>query len=120
MRRSVFRRLGLLGSGLVTLVAALVLAAPAEAQDWNIPNNIRYSFYPTCDTHMDPFQSGYGTMTCRGEYIVNRSNYIFTQDNIHACPSMGVSQRITLDYVLNPADGGVTTTKVLAGFSMHW
>jgi hypothetical protein len=33
---------------------------------------------------------------------------------------MGKLQRITLDYVLSPASGGVTTTRVLAGFSMHW
>jgi hypothetical protein len=59
-------------------------------------------------------------MTCKGEYKVNRENYKFTQDNMHSCPRLGNLQRITLDYVLNPASGGVTTTKVLAGFAMHW
>ncbi len=108
----------------VALMAALagteLAAAPANAANWNIPSNIRYPFFPECNTHMSPYDAGYGTQTCKGEYIVNRSNYIFTQDNTRVCPALGKLQRITLDYVLNPASGGVTTTKVLAGFSMHW
>jgi hypothetical protein len=68
----------------------------------------------------DPPEAGYGTQTCKGEYTVNKSNYMFTQDNTRVCPAVGKVQRITLDYVLNPASGGVTTTRVLAGFSMHW
>lgn len=35
-------------------------------------------------------------------------------------PAPGVLQRITLDYVLNPASGSVTTIKTLADFAMHW
>jgi hypothetical protein len=107
-----------------TVMAALgglaATAVPASAQNWNIPHNIRYPFFPECNRHRSPFEPGYGTMTCKGEYKVNRGNYMFTQDNTHSCPVMGKLQRITLYYVLNPADGGVTTTKVLAGFSMHW
>ena len=57
---------------------------------------------------------------CCDEVSVWRSNYKFTQDNLRICPADGTVQRITLDYVLNPASGGVTTTKTLAGFSMHW
>lgn len=114
-------RLLLAGTTAVAALAGSGLAAgPASAANWNIPRNIRYPFYPECATHMSPVYPGYGTMTCKGEYKVNRSNYLFTQDNTHSCPAMGKLQRITLDYVLNPASGGVTTTRVLAGFSMHW
>lgn len=118
------KRIARLLAGGATAVAALTglagTAVPASAANWNIPSNIRYPFYPECNTHMSAFESGYGTMTCKGEYTVNRKNYMFTQDNTHRCPVLGTVQRITLDYVLNPANGGVTTTKVLAGFSMHW
>ncbi len=108
----------------VALTAALagtgVAAAPANAANWNIPSNIHYPFFPECNTHMNPYEAGYGTQTCKGEYTVSKSNYMFTQDNTRVCPAVGKVQRITLDYVLNPASGGVTTTRVLAGFSMHW
>ena len=98
-----------------------VTAAPAEAADWNIPwKDIHYPFFPQCDTHTSPFAPGYGTETCKGSYVVNRRNYQFTQDNIHLCPALGKVQHITIDYVLNPASGGVTWTRVLAGFAMHW
>jgi hypothetical protein len=102
------------------LAGAVAVAGPASAANWHIPNNIRYPFEPLCDTHMSPVYPGYGTMTCRGECKVNRSNYKFTEDNTRSCPAMGKYQQITLDYVLNLANGGVTTTKTLAGFSMHW
>ena len=121
MRHTFTARLLLAGTTVMAVVAGFAATAiPASAQNWNIPGNIRYPFFPECDTHMSPFYPGYGTMTCKGEYRVNRGNYMFTQDNTHSCPVMGKLQRITLDYVLNPADGGVTTTRVLAGFSMHW
>ena len=106
--------------GMAALAGTAAAAVPASAANWHIPSNIHYPFYPECDTHMSPGNPGYGTMTCRGEYKINHSNYKFTQDNTHSCPVMGRYQRITLDYVLNPASGGVTTTKTLAGFSMHW
>jgi hypothetical protein len=122
MRGTTTTRMLVTGAAVVTALAGFTAAAaPADAAaNWNIPKNIRYPFYPECDTHMSPYQKGYGTMTCKGEYTVNSSNYKFTEDNTHACPVRGKLQRITLDYVLNPAEGGVTTTKVLAGFSMHW
>ena len=108
----------------VALMGALAgtgaAAAPADAANWNIPSNIHYPFFPECNTHMSAYEAGYGTQTCKGEYTVNKSNYMFTQDNTRACPAVGKVQRITLDYVLNPASGGVTTTRVLAGFSMRW
>lgn len=105
----------------VALAGAAATAAPAEAADWNIPwKSIHYPFFPECNTHMSPYYSGYGTQTCKGYYIVNRRNYKFTEDNIHMCPALGKRQNITLDYVLNPAEGGVTSTRVFAGFSMHW
>ena len=121
--RHMFTARLLLLAGTTVMAALGGLAAttvPASAQNWHIPHNIRYPFFPECSTHMSPFGPGYGTMTCKGEYKVNRGNYMFTQDNTHSCPAMGKLQRITLYYVLNPADGGVTTTKVLAGFRMRW
>jgi hypothetical protein len=121
MRRVLTTRLLLAGATAVAALAgSAAAAAPASAANSNIPGNIRYPFFPECDTHMSLFYPGYGTMTCKGEYQVNRGNYMFTQDNTHSCPAMGKLQRITLDYVLNPANGGVTTKKALAGFSMHW
>jgi hypothetical protein len=106
---------------MAALAGAAATAGPAEAANWSIPwKNIHYPNFPECATHMSPFESGYGTEICKGYYFVNRSNYKFTQDNIHMCPALGKKQLITLDYVLNPASGGVTTTRVLAGFSMHW
>ena len=114
--RSVLAGVALMG-GLAGTGAA---AAPADAANWNIPSNIHYPFFPECNTHMSAYEAGYGTQTCKGEYTVNKSNYMFTQDNTRVCPAVGKVQRITLDYVLNPASGGVTTTRVLAGFSMHW
>ncbi|HXL95971.1 MAG TPA: hypothetical protein VN969_44230 [Streptosporangiaceae bacterium] len=121
MKRSLRTRLLLASTIAVAALAGTGAAAvPASAANWNIPGNIRYPFYPACDTHMSPVYAGYGTMTCKGEYKVNRGNYQFTQDNTGSCPAMGKLQRITLDYVLNPASGGVTTTKTLAGFSMYW
>jgi hypothetical protein len=121
MGRTFTTRLLLAGTTAVAALAGSAAAAiPASAANWHIPGNIRYPFFPECDTHMSPFYPGYGTMTCKGEYRVNRGNYMFTQDNTHSCPVAGKLQRITLYYVLNPANGGVTTTKVLAGFSMHW
>lgn len=107
-------------AAMAALGGSAATAVPASAQDWNIPHNIHYPSFPECHTHMSPFQSGYGTMTCKGEYRVNRGNYKFTEENTNSCPAVGKWQRITLYYVLNPADGGVTWTKVLAGFSMHW
>ena len=120
--RSRMRIVATCASVLATLTCCVAVAAPASAhtQNWNIPGNIQYPFYPACDTHMSPVYQGYGTMTCHGEYRIDRANYIFTQDNTGVCPRLGDLQRITLDYVLNPASGGVTTTRVLAGFSMHW
>ena len=121
MKHTFTTRLLLGGAAVLAAVTGpAAIAIPAHAQNWNIPGNIHYPFYPECDTHMSAFYPGYGTMSCKGEYTVNRSNYQFTQGNTHSCPAMGKVQRITLDYVLNPASGGVTTTKVLAGFSMHW
>jgi hypothetical protein len=121
MKRAFVTRLLLAGTiAVAALVGSVAATVPAHAANWNIPSNIKYPFYPECNTHMNAFEPGYGTMTCKGEYKVNRGNYIFTQDNTHSCPRLGKEQRITLDYVLNPASGGVTTTKVLAGFSMHW
>jgi hypothetical protein len=106
---------------LAALAGTVTTATPAEAAGGVIPwKSIHYPFYPECNTHMSPIASGYGTQTCKGYYIVNSSNYKFTEDNIHACPALGKVQRITLDYVLNPASGGVTWTRVLAGFAMHW
>ena len=43
---------GLAGTG--------VAAAPANAANWNIPSNIRYPFFPECNTHMSAFEAGYG------------------------------------------------------------
>lgn len=118
------KRIARLLTGGALAVAALTglaaTAVPASAANWNIPHNIRYPFFPECNRHMSPVYPGYGTMTCKGVYRVNRSNYRFTQDNTHRCPALGTWQRITLDYVLNPASGGVTTTKSRAGFTMHW
>ncbi len=72
----------------IVLMAALagtgVAAAPANAANWNIPSNIHYPFFPECNTHMSAYEAGYGTQTCKGEYTVNKSNYMFTQDN-HRC-----------------------------------
>jgi hypothetical protein len=121
MQLAMKARAGLAGVALIGALAATgVLAAPANAANWKIPSNIRYPFFPECNTHMSASEAGYGTQTCKGEYTVNKSNYMFTQDNTGVCPAIGKLQRITLDYVLNPASGGVTTTKVFAGFSMHW
>jgi hypothetical protein len=121
VKRRLAKRLVLAGAiAAATLAGTAAVAVPASAANWNIPGNIRYPFFPQCNTHMNPYYPGYGTMTCKGEYRVNRGNYRFTQDNTGACPAMGKNQRITLDYVLNPASGGVTTTRTLAGFSMHW
>lgn len=103
------------------LAGAVATAVPAEATDWNMPRkNIQYTSHPQCTTRMSLFESGYGKRTCKGYYVVNRRNYLFAQHNTHACPALGNVQRITLDYVLNPASGGVTSNSVLAGFSMHW
>lgn len=121
MKRTFTTRLLLAGTTVMAALGGLAATAvPASAQNWNIPHNIHYPYSPQCNTHMSPFEPGYGTRTCKGEYKVNRGNDMFTQDNTHSCPVMGKVQRITLYYVLNPADGGVTTTRVLAGFSMHW
>jgi len=121
MKHAFAARLLLAGTAAIAaLGGTAAAAAPASAANWNIPRSITYPFFPECNTHMNPFYPGYGTMSCKGEYRVNRGNYLFTQDNTHSCPVIGKVQRITLDYVLNPASGGVTTTKVLAGFSMHW
>jgi hypothetical protein len=121
MKRPLAKRLVVAGAIAAAALAGTAAAtAPASAANWNIPGNIRYPFFPECNKHMSPYYPGYGTMTCKGEYRVNRGNYQFTQDNTHSCPVMGKVQRITLDYVLNPASGGVTTTRTLAGFSMHW
>jgi hypothetical protein len=121
MRYAFKTRMLLAGAAVMaTLAGFAATAVPASAQDWNIPRNITYPHFPECDTHMNPYLAGYGTMTCEGIYRVNRSNYKFTEDNTNSCPAVGKWQRITLYYVLNPADGGVTWTKVLAGFSMHW
>lgn len=114
--RSVLAGVALMGA----LAGTGAAAAPADAANWNIPSNIHYPFFPECNTHMSAYEAGYGTQSCKGEYTVNKSNYMFTQDNTRVCPAVGKVQRITLDYVLNPASGGVTTTRVLAGFSMHW
>ncbi len=109
------------GAALVgSLGGMAAMAAPAGASNWNIPNNIHYPFFPECNTHMSVTGNGFGTQSCKGEYTVNKSNYMFTQDNTNVCPAYGTLEHITLDYVLNPASGGVTTTKTLAGFSMHW
>lgn len=121
MRYAFKPRMLLAGATVLAPLAGFTAAAvPAGAQDWNIPPNITYTHFPECVTHMNPYLTGYGTMTCEGLYKVNRRNYKFTEDNTNSCPVLGKLQRITLDYVLNPADGGVTWTKVLAGFSMHW
>lgn len=122
MRIAAKTRILLIGAVATALAAgAIATAAPAQAADWNIPwRSIHYPFYPECTTHMNPFEPGYGTQVCKGYYVVNRRNYKFTQDNTHVCPALGKVQRITLDYVLNPTGGGVTSARTLAGFSMRW
>jgi uncharacterized membrane protein len=124
MRRTITARFAVTAAVLVTAVAGLTAgAAPASAhaQDWNIPgHDLHYPMYPTCTKHMNAFEPGYGTMTCKAEYRVNRANWKFTEINTNICPPLGKLERITLYYVLNPVQGGVTWDRVLAGFSMHW
>lgn len=55
-------------AAMAALTGLVVTAVPASAANWNIPHNIRYPFSPMCDTHMNPFNAGYGTMTCKGIY----------------------------------------------------
>ena len=66
-----------------------IAAGAANAANWNIPSNLHYPFFPECNTHMNAYEAGYGTQTCKGEYTVNKSNYMFTQDNADACPALG-------------------------------
>ena len=66
-----------------------IAAGAANAANWNILSNLHYPFFPECNTHMNAYEAGYGTQTCKGEYTVNKSNYMFTQDNADACPALG-------------------------------
>jgi hypothetical protein len=91
--------------------AAVVLASPAYAD--TLP---AYTANGFCTTHTINAFHNVKEKDCTGQYRVTKSTYKFTQDNLKACPRVGVMVNLDETWVSGPQGGQPT---ILAHYHVY-
>ena len=108
------RRFAMVGAVVVgSIIAAVGGAVSASATD-QLP---RYTADGFCVTRtLNVGQPSIKGETCSGLYKVTKATYQFTQDNLHACPRMGIMVHLDEAWI-SPPTGGAPT--ILASYHAY-
>ena len=94
-------------------IAAVIGSAPASAAD-KLPGYTGHTF---CFIRtLNVGQPSIKGRTCSGFYRVTKATYKFTEDNIHACPRMGILVHLDEAWISPPMGGAPT---ILAGYHAY-